>query len=297
MLEILVLTYNHGKYIKKTLTSILSQDTSFSFIIKVFDDCSTDNTIEVIKSIRNQDSRVHLIQRKSNLGSVKNFYQSINECESEFLAFCEGDDYWIDKNKLQTQLNFLLKNKDCSAIFSNCRYSDENDQLYGDFLNGRIDDFDERKIITASEYLKARLRPLHISSSVFRSKEIRFPKKYLTTPILDTPFLIYNCFKGRVVLEKRITAAYRKHPKSITEKNSFSLDYVLRLRQMFLWLNEEMEYSLTKETKVAINNRYFLAHLEFYKEGKRNSLIQLILLAIKKSSYDLRDLFWLLKNR
>ena len=122
VVTVVTVTYNHKDYIKQCLESLVCQKTNFRYQILVGDDCSTDGTTDIVREFakRYPNLIVPIIRRK-NVGSVNNFgslcQRAINE--SDFIAFCDGDDYWIDEHKLQKQYEFLLAHPKVGGCF--CR--------------------------------------------------------------------------------------------------------------------------------------------------------------------------------
>ncbi len=111
-------TYNHDNYIEKCINGIVSQKTNFKFELLISDDCSTDNTREIIKKYaKKYPDIVKPIFREKNLGAMDNFVITLNEVHSEYVALCDGDDEWTDEKKLQMQVDFLDKHKDYSIVF------------------------------------------------------------------------------------------------------------------------------------------------------------------------------------
>ena len=113
-LSIICNTYNHEKYISKCIDGFLKQKTDFNYEILIHDDASTDKTASIIRSYA---------QKYPNL--IKPIYQKTNQyskgvkisltfqyprAKGKYLAICEGDDFWIDENKLQKQVDILEKN-------------------------------------------------------------------------------------------------------------------------------------------------------------------------------------------
>jgi glycosyltransferase involved in cell wall biosynthesis len=130
LLSIVVITYNHEKYIRKCLDSILMQDVDFSFEIIIGDDCSTDKTAQIITEY--QDKYPDIIKpnlRSINVGATKNQYDCFLRCTGNYIAILDGDDFWTDKQKLKIQIDFLKNNE--SFIACTQRYSvvDENDNV------------------------------------------------------------------------------------------------------------------------------------------------------------------------
>ncbi|MBO6134033.1 MAG: glycosyltransferase [Lachnospiraceae bacterium] len=108
-LSVILITYNHAKYLKKAVDGILSQETDFDFEIIAIDDCSTDGTIEMLRAYKKENpGRFRLMIRRKNLGRpTRNVYLASMAARGEYLAYLEGDDYWTDNQKLQKQVDFL----------------------------------------------------------------------------------------------------------------------------------------------------------------------------------------------
>lgn len=123
--SIVVATYNQEKYIRKTLESIVSQKTNFEFEAIVGDDCSTDGNAEIIKEFAEKYPEIIIpVIRESNLGMERNTLDIMMRAQGEYIAFIEGDDYWLDENKLQKQADFLDTHPDYVACFGLCQIVD-----------------------------------------------------------------------------------------------------------------------------------------------------------------------------
>jgi glycosyltransferase involved in cell wall biosynthesis len=102
LISVLVLTYNQEKFISETINSILSQVCSFSYEIIIGNDCSTDRTTLICEDYVNKfPEKIKLINREKNVGLTKNYVDCLKICRGTYIAQCAGDDYWIDKHKLQ----------------------------------------------------------------------------------------------------------------------------------------------------------------------------------------------------
>lgn len=115
-ISVMVITYNHEKYIAQTLESILMQETEYSYEICVIEDCSTDRTREIVMQyVDKYPTIVKPYFNKVNLGykvTQKNFYQGYYRLTGDYMAMLEGDDYWTSPHKLQKQVSFLEANPD-----------------------------------------------------------------------------------------------------------------------------------------------------------------------------------------
>ena len=129
MLSIIVTTYNHEKYITKALDSILMQKTKYSYEVLVGEDASTDNTRAVLKEYEKEHPGVFTIfYRETNLNNTDcpNEWDLFLRAKGKYLIVLEGDDYWIDENKIEKQINFLESHPDHIAVSHKCIVVDEN---------------------------------------------------------------------------------------------------------------------------------------------------------------------------
>lgn len=111
--SVCVVTYNQEKYIAECLQSLVDQETDFSFEIIVGEDCSTDNTREIIKEFQQKyPELIKLILHENNVGPVENILTIYRTAKSKYIAHMDGDDLAFP-SKLQAQYNALEGNPDC----------------------------------------------------------------------------------------------------------------------------------------------------------------------------------------
>lgn len=117
--SVLMQVYNHEKYIRQALDSVVGQRTSFRFEVLVGEDCSTDATRSIIREYAEKypDLVIPLFRTK-NLGATKNLVSTLRHCKGEYIAFLEGDDYWNDTGKLQKQADYLDAHPECSGVMT-----------------------------------------------------------------------------------------------------------------------------------------------------------------------------------
>lgn len=111
-------TYNQKKYIRKTLNSILAQDTNFEYEIIVHDDASTDGTTAIIHEFAEKypEKIVPIFQKENQFSKgVRILAEIILPCaRGQYIAMCEGDDFWTDSQKLQKQYDAMQSHQNCS---------------------------------------------------------------------------------------------------------------------------------------------------------------------------------------
>lgn len=132
-LSIICFAYNHAQYIKDALDGFVMQKTNFPFEVIIHDDASTDGTTEIIKEYEHKYPNIikpiYQAQNKWSSGKelIKNFIAPY--IKGQYVALCEGDDYWTDENKLQQQVDFLDTHPECSICFHPVKIVWEDEQL------------------------------------------------------------------------------------------------------------------------------------------------------------------------
>lgn len=127
LLSVLVAAYNHEKYIRKALDSIIMQQTTFRYEIIVAEDCSKDNTAKILLEYkRKYPDLIRLRLRRKNVGGNRNVYSVFSKMRGKYIATMDGDDYWTDSNKLQKQVTLLEKNPTYSAVVHRCEIVNEH---------------------------------------------------------------------------------------------------------------------------------------------------------------------------
>lgn len=107
-ISVICVTYNHEKYIREALDSILMQETSCEYEVLIGEDCSTDSTRSILKEYEaSYPGKFRMYYRDINLGATKNEYELFMDAKGKYIAALELDDIWTDKNKLQRQFDFL----------------------------------------------------------------------------------------------------------------------------------------------------------------------------------------------
>lgn len=119
MISVIVLTYNQEQYITQALDGILTQKIDVSFEIVIGNDASTDHTEDICKRyLAEYPDRIRLISNVTNKGLVRNFIDVLKECRGDYIALCDGDDYWIDNHKLLKQWIYMQDHPQCVLIHS-----------------------------------------------------------------------------------------------------------------------------------------------------------------------------------
>ena len=120
IVSVLMLTYNHERYIEQAINSVMMQQTDFDYELVIGEDCSTDNTRKIILNIyKNCPEKIKLIISDHNVGVHQNLARTLAACQGKYIAYLDGDDYWTSPNKLHKQVNIL--DESVSEIFLELR--------------------------------------------------------------------------------------------------------------------------------------------------------------------------------
>ena len=115
-----IITYNHENYLKDCLEGALKQKVNGTYEIIISEDRSTDRTREIaLEYQKKYPEKIKLFLNENNLGLIGNWVKSMQRCNGQYIAICEGDDYWTDENKLQKQVDFLDNNPEFSITSHN----------------------------------------------------------------------------------------------------------------------------------------------------------------------------------
>ncbi|WP_405250657.1 glycosyltransferase family 2 protein [Dokdonia sp. Asnod3-C12] len=202
--SVFVLCYNQEPYILQTIESILSQKTNFPFAIIISDDSSSDKTPQICESLAAINSNITFIKQEKNLGLMGNFVKTSKWLRGKYVAICDGDDYWINNNKLQLQVDFLEKNKEYSVVGTSCFKS----------IGGKINEIDIDKYtgpIALSELSLENkiIAPTAVFLNVYRVLEL--PQFFHKFPYGDWPsyLLVMSLTNTAAFKLAEVTAVYR----------------------------------------------------------------------------------------
>lgn len=293
LVSVCVQTYQHQKYIKKCLNSILEQKTNFSFEILLGEDESSDGTREICLEFAKKYPEIIKLCLNNRHNNIKirnrpsgrfNFLHNFSLSNGKYIAMCEGDDYWTDPLKLQKQIDFLENHRECSFCFHKARLKDEaRDSMIKEFP----ENLNHHQELNAKEYLK--ISSTATSSLVFRKLNIKALYELLHS---HGDFLLYCELlqKGKAGFIDESMSVYRKHEDGISY-NYISPEYLLhRIEE----LKKEIRYFSDNEVKQEIkriHKEHILRYISLYnKTLTKKQKLFLILELIQNSSF-LKDVY------
>ena len=122
LVSIIMPSYNTANYISESINSVINQ-TYKNWELIIVDDCSTDNTDEIVSKFLN-DGRIKYLKNEKNNGAAISRNRALREAKGKWIAFLDSDDLWVSE-KLESQINFMKKN---NYSFTYSYYQEINEQ-------------------------------------------------------------------------------------------------------------------------------------------------------------------------
>ena len=258
---IVCLTYNHSKYILRTITSFKEQ-TYANVEFFIFDDASTDATFSLAIEAAKDDKRIIVLRNEKNIGAALNSKKAIDMVRGgyEYIGFCEGDDYLINENRILDQVIFMEENRNISLLFTAANIIKES----GEYMRleswgegGRK--FDAKKVIRIGGNLCA------TASTLYRADVVRnLPDNFYNYPVGDYPLQILASFLGEVVYMPIVGAAYRQQSISSWSRQMISPEKYIENHKKTIEMLDELDIMSSHQNSIAfsfarIKYWYFLA--------------------------------------
>lgn len=252
-LSICLITYQHEDYIRDCLDNILSQVVNFEYELLIGEDHSPDNTPQIVSEYALAfPDKIKAFMRSKNVGAKANSLHCFLQCKGEYIILIEGDDYWNDNHKVQTQIEFLDSNPVASACFHNA-------EIFYDDGSGR-----------ASEYVNDSNQALWTNTTDFlieketwfmATASVMMRRKYVST----LPDWFVDCKSGDIplyfILAEKGPIGYINKCMSVYRKNLGG-----------------QSFTDNTQSKAFIDNRIFMyAKINEYTHFKYNPLIRTIL--------------------
>lgn len=209
MVSVCFITYNHFKYVSQALDSILIQKTSFRYEIVIGDDCSKDNTQQILNEYKERfPDKINLTLRKENIGATKNIYDIVMKCNGKYLIILEGDDYWIGDQKLQRMVDFLESN----PSFIGVSHVRERRDINGILLGTDPDDYLINKSLSIKDFLEG--KRFSATATLFRNVFMNSNDKYrhiatVSKYVCDLTYCILLLDVGDIFILNECWGAYR----------------------------------------------------------------------------------------
>lgn len=209
-ISILIMTYNHEKFIAQALDSVLNQQISATYEILILDDASTDTTARILRKYKEKYNQIITLylRKRNSCHPTKNGYFLMSKAKGKYIAWLEGDDYWTDILKIQKQYDFLEINNRYSACVTDVVVVDENNKKipYLNFYEKKKD-----KVYTVQDFRY--IKTAGMSGTLFMRNYFETQDStilYKASPIMgDITTFMLCILNGPIYQMDEIAAAYR----------------------------------------------------------------------------------------
>lgn len=272
-IDILLATYNGEKYLKEQLDSILNQTYS-NFRLIISDDCSNDNTKQILEEYKQKDDRIEVYYQNENLGYIKNFEFLLGKVENKFYALSDQDDIWLSE-KLEKYIE-NMKNNNSDLVFGDLIVVDENGQEINKSF-WKLKGF-SKKIKKDKNYKGLQLNNYITGCTILSKKEFL---KYIL-PLPEAKYIIHDYWiaivvsaKGKISHIDKPYIKYRQHSNNQVgyKTKSEELESIEEIRKLFIDVKIEHfeifeKYEMLFDEKTRKINKKALSYYKKLKEVK-----------------------------
>ncbi|MCW3170514.1 glycosyltransferase [Chryseobacterium sp. 09-1422] len=254
--SIVIITYGHEKFIEQAVNGVLSQKCDFNIELIIADDCSFDNTENIVRKIIDTHPEKHIVnytRHLQNRGMNSNLLWATNQVSGKYMALCEGDDYWTDPYKLQKQVDFLEKNLEFGLVATDFNILYESTgKIEESLFKNKPDKFpiytDFQQFLLAAGFMAP-------CTWLLRKEYLpRYKKEYVDGTF---PWLLGIFLKSKVHVLKDTTAVYRLLDESASHSNSLKKLYEISKGILDIQLDFIKDYELPQSFKIKVLKKYY----------------------------------------
>ena len=270
LVSICCITYNHAQYIRQCLDGFLMQETNFAFEILIHDDASTDGTADIIREYEKKYPNVikPIYQEENQYSKGVNITEKYNwsRVKGKYVAQCEGDDYWIDSQKLQRQVDFME---------ANLEYNLSAENALVQHINGQSWEFSSKptRDVTTTELLTQRQFPT--ASVLFKANLLTAINRF-EGPKFDTFTWTYMSQNGKIHYSNIVSSVYRRGG-GITEADKVRWAYLVETYNQNMYDKLNIPKHIIKERNKTQVGDCYNGYLAARKQGRYNVAFDLLL--------------------
>lgn len=290
LVSISCITYNHASYIKECIDGFLMQKTNFNFEVLIHDDHSTDGTEEIIKEYAKQypDIIKPLFEKENqySLGKpIGSAVWNLPRARGEYIAICEGDDYWTDPYKLQKQVDFLESHPDYGMCYTKVKRFVPKNNKFIDEWGGPNETMDKLLIENTIPTLTA---VFHKAIYYNYLTEIHPSKRGWLMG--DYPIWLYFAQNSKIKFINETTGVYRICTESASHSND--LEKIIRFNNSYhdirTWYNSRQ--NTVPQKKLDQNQAVLLFNSSVFRSSKEYA--KLYYKRIKNKTLKIRIKYW-----
>ncbi len=258
LVSVLMITYNHGPYLADAIEGVIAQQADFPIELLIGEDCSTDNTREVALDYqRRYPQLIRVIYSEKNVGMHENFKRALRKTRGQLIALCEGDDYWINQEKLQVQFDVLSRLDNIDLTFHSCylKYEKYQNKVFLSCVHSSND-----KVITLSEIIAGDGGFMPTASILVRRNLLISIQDWFNeeVPVGDYFVQVFGSRRGGAYYVNKPMSIYRKDVEVSWVERVKKADALLEFEKKFFLSLKQLEYSIPGQEKAF--NRLIISH-------------------------------------
>lgn len=276
-LSIVCITYNHERFIRDCLEGFVMQKTDFPFEILINDDASTDKTADIIREYEAKYPHLfRCVYQTENQWGKKNVWTDIlfPMVQGEYVALCEGDDYWTDENKLQKQIDFMESHPDFSICFHPVTvHWDDNSKPDSVFPNDKEHFY--KTELTLTDLLVHNF--IQTNSVVYRWRFHHDPLALMPNNILPGDWFLHllHAQVGKIGFLPDVMAVYRRNQGGIWNGAGETDEWFIRCGTAMVRFWQNMQKRFGIDCSSQINDMALLTELCLSNAGQIDALSEL----------------------
>ena len=269
VVSIAVTTFNMEKFVSKGLDSWLAQKTSFPFEIVISDDGSEDGTRDVVERYMQNHSNIRLICT-GHIGKMPNFIRSMQECKGKYVALCDGDDFWIDENKLQKQFDFMESHPDFVSCFTNSYVWNVETNEKKIAKTHIWDEATTEGLLEHRDDDNVQMSPGHTSTYFYRNGLVdKYPEWMYGDVMTDFPTYMLHSRYGKSKFINEITSVYRHTLNGVSSKNWNAIKATKRRIFVYENVNRDFGYKYKRIINPILADYYYTLGKRLYKSSHK----------------------------
>ena len=260
LVSVIVTTYNHEPYLACALDAILAQRCfvcEFGVEIILGEDCSTDGTLSICREYAEKyPKQITLIASTENVGWRANYRRCVEAARGKYVAFCDGDDYWLSSYHLADKVDLMEKEPKVGLCYTLAQRVDENRNLVGRFPRGEGHTTLDALLHDWCIENCATLARRDLVLDYYATEKPENRAEWLTE---DLPMWLYVAAHSEVVYTERVTAVHRVFPDSVSHSTSLAkrLAFCDSSSNIKLWFDER--YNSSRQRRHILRERAITA--------------------------------------
>jgi len=274
LVSVHMLAYHHAPFIAAAIQSVADQKTDFPIELIIGEDCSPDRTLEIAMDYqRRYPSLIRVLSSDANVGMHANGDRCLAASRGDYIAICEGDDYWCDPTKLARQMTVFRAHSECALVYHAAAYIDSE--------TGRQTQTSRQslfsRMLSIEEVILGDGGLIPTASIMVRTEIARsLPAWCRQAPVGDYPLALWAALRGKIAYLDRIMSVYRTNvPHSWTQRYvpdiASRMQYAGQIEAMFSGFSAETGNRFNAATREMISKYYSdpLVRLPGSREDRR----------------------------